>query len=276
MKIGIQGIKGSFHHIIARQYYEGQEIEIVECDTFKDLSKKLHEGNIDQAVMAIENTLAGSILPNFSLIQKYGFKVVGETYLRIQMNLIANPGVNMSAIKEVKSHPIALLQCDQFFAAYPHIKLTEINDTAEGVKLIKEGNITDVAVIGSELACELYEMDFLAKGIETDKKNFTRFLILDKKQNKNDRANKASVVFQLHHEVGNLVDILMILKCHEMNMTKIQSAPILGKPYEYNFHIDLTWDSYEYFQHCMDIVQRNVSHLAILGEYQQGDRNLQP
>lgn len=277
MKVGIQGIAGSFHDIITRKYYQNDlSIEIVECETFKELAFSLKNGDTSQAVMAIENTVAGSILPNFSLIQENNFRIIGEAYLRIEMNLIANKGVEIDSINEVMSHPMAILQCEDFLSEYPAIRSVKINDTAEGVKMLKESNDQSKGVIASEYAASIYDMDVLAKGIESDKQNYTRFLILSKDKKSIEGANKASIVFQLKHEVGNLVDILMILKCHELNMTKIQSAPIVGMPYEYNFHIDLTWEKYDYFKHAMEIVDTKVLHLDVLGEYIQGDRQLQP
>lgn len=274
-KVGIQGIAGSFHDIAVQRYFGEGKVEVVECETFKSLCFALKEGEIDQAMMAIENTVAGSILPNFSLIQENGFQIIGEVYLRIEMNLIANEGADINQITEVASHPMAILQCEDYLSKHKHIKSVKIEDTAEGVKQLSASKDVTKAVIASEYAANMYNMPILEKGIETDKKNFTRFLILSPSKINVEEANKASVVFQLKHEVGNLVDMLMILKCHELNMTKIQSAPIVGKPYEYNFHIDLMWDNYEYFKHAMDILRTKVSHLEILGEYKQGDRKLE-
>lgn len=270
-KVAIQGVKGAFHDIVASEYFTSP-IEIVECSTFQELCNKLKNDECDTAVMAIENTLAGSILPNFTLLEEHGFYVVGEVYLRIKMNLMAIPGQKTQDLYEIQSHPIALLQCREYLKSLGNIHLNEINDTAEGAKILEQRNQQGIGIIASKRAAELYNLEILKSGIETDKKNYTRFLILSKSSTPIQRANKASLVFVLKHEVGSLVDILTILKCHELNMTKILSTPIIGRPYEYAFHIDLTWENKSYFDNAMDIVRRNVAKLRILGTYKQGNK----
>ena len=271
-KVAIQGVRGAFHELAANKYFDN-DIKIIECDTFSDLCKALKNNDADCAIMAIENTLAGAILPNYSLLEEHNFNIHGEIYMRIEMNLMTLPGQNIEDLEEVQSHPMAILQCKPYFDKYPNIKLREIEDTAIGAKKLNENVYKNIGIIASETAAELYDLDIIAKGIETDKKNFTRFLILSNDKDIIDSPNKASIVFSLQHQVGSLVDILTILKCHEINMTKIQSSPIIGQPYEYNFHIDLSWENYYYFKHAMDIVERNVAHLRILGEYKAGAKD---
>lgn len=269
-RVAIQGIRGSFHDIIARHYFSQEAIQTVECHSFDDLCHTLKNDGADLAIMAIENTLAGSILPNYALLEENQFQIIGEDYLRIEMNLMSLEGQKISNLEEVHSHPIALLQCKEFFKNYPKIKLVEINDTADGAKKLKETNTKNIGIIASKMAADLYGLELLAEGIETNKQNYTRFLILSNQKQTIEEANKASIVFSLKHQVGSLVDILMILKCHELNMTSIQSSPIIGSPYEYNFHVDLNWSNRQYFDAAMEILTRNVAHLNILGIYKGG------
>jgi prephenate dehydratase len=272
-KVAIQGIKGSFHDLVVHRYFKNNDLSLLECHSFDHVFAAISAGDADLAVIAIENTLAGSILPNYAHIQNNGFYVSGEIYLHIQMNLLAIKESNISDLKKVASHPMALLQCKEFMNKYPDIELVEISDTADGAREVNERNLKDVGIIASLRAAELYDMEVLNEGIETHKENYTRFLIITKEKVQVTNANKASICFELKHEVGSLVDILMIMKCHELNMTKIQSVPVIGRPYQYHFHVDVCWDNYEYYENAMAIVRRNVHDLQILGVYKQGDKS---
>ena len=272
-RVAIQGIKGSFHDLVVQRYFQQTSITLKECLSFDDVFLALEREEVDLAVVAIENTLAGSILPNYTHIQNNSVFIKGEIYLNIQMNLLALPTQEMSDLKYVASHPMALLQCKQFLSDYPYLELVEISDTAEGARKVRDKELIDTGIIASVRAAELYDLNVLHRGIETHKENYTRFLILSNERGEVHDSNKASICFELKHEVGSLVDILMIIKCHELNMTKIQSVPVVGRPYNYHFHVDLCWKNYEYFENAMSIVQRNVHDLQILGIYKQGDKS---
>ena len=272
-RVAIQGIKGSFHDLVVQRYFKNENFQLIECMSFESVSTTLKDGDADIAIMAIENTLAGSILPNYTHIQENNFFIGGEIYLHIQMNLLALRGNVISDLKRVASHPMALRQCREYFKKYSKIELVEINDTADGARKVSEEQLKDVGIIASKRAADLYGLDVLSEGIETHKENYTRFLVLTRDRIEVSNANKASICFELNHAVGSLVDILMIMKCHELNMTKIQSVPVIGKPYQYHFHVDVMWDNHQYFINGMEIVRNNVSNLQILGEYMQGDKS---
>jgi prephenate dehydratase len=270
VKVAIQGITASFHEAAANKFF-GDEIEVIECLTFNNLCETLKTGRAEFAVMAIENTLAGSLLSNYSLIQDYHFKIVGEVFLRIHMNLLAFPGVKKHEINFVHSHPIAIRQCAEFLWSLPNVKIIEKEDTALCAKEIAEQKMTDVAAIASESAAQKFKLNILEKGIETNKKNFTRFLVLNKQDIHSENNNKASLSFQLQHRSGSLADALMIFKENEINLTKIQSVPVMGKPYEYSFHIDLEWENYSNYTKALNYLIKIVSNLTVFGEYKKGD-----
>lgn len=268
-KIAIQGVAGSFHEMAAFKYF-GEDIETVECDSFKLLSEKLASGEADFAAMAIENTIAGSLLTNYALLKEFHFKVIGEIYLHIEMSLLVNKGVKHKDIEIIHSHPIAIKQCADYMERFDNVRVIQQADTAESAKLILEKGLTNTAAIASAYAAKIYGMDILDKGIETNKRNFTRFLILSKSAEKLKVINKASICFELRHQVGALADVLVIMKNHEVNMTKIQSVPILGKPYEYSFYVDLEWKENEKYEKAIHEILKSVANLSILGEYEKG------
>ncbi|MCS6822774.1 MAG: prephenate dehydratase [Cytophagaceae bacterium] len=270
MKVAIQGGKASFHDIAARKYF-GESIITIPCNTFREVCEQLKKEQCDFAVMAIENSIAASILPNYSLIQSYNLKIIGEIQLRIELNLMALPGVALHQIKKIKSHYMALAQCDEFLAQYPHIKIEEFHDTADSAKDIKENNLTDTAAIASRYAAELYGLDILAESIETVKQNFTRFFILTPdKRHKVPDPDKATLSFRLPHRVGALTEVLQIIVKNNLNLSRIQSLPILGKPDQYTFYIDCEWDNYQDFKNSIGI-NSIVEDLQILGEYKKGE-----
>ena len=247
IKIAILGVKASFHDIVARRYF-GNDIEVDECDTFRDVCESLKNDDCDAAVMAIENTLAGTLLPNYSLLQEYGLHVIGEMHHHIQMCLMAQENVEIKDLKFVMSHPIAIAQCAKFLNGFKHFKVMDVQDTAGSAKAIKEDNLMDSAAIASEQAAKAYGLSIIQRNIETNKLNYTRFLVLKKdKQGKIDGANKTSLHFELLHEVGSLASVLSIFNDNGINLSKIQSIPIIGKPFEYTFILDLHLDDLMFF-----------------------------
>ncbi len=274
-RIAIQGGLGAFHEIAAKQYFSNMDIEIVPQDTFKEVIHSVKNKNADFGIMAIENTLAGSILPNYKLLRYSSKKIIGEIYLRIRQNLVALSGQKIKDIKEVYSHPIALLQCESFFEKYPSIRLIESIDTALSAKDIHDKKLKGVGAIASTLAAEMYKLDILAASIETDKKNYTRFLILQTDDGvgngiKLSDTNKASIYFALAHQVGSLSKILSTLSFYDMNLSKIQSMPIIGKDWEYQFYIDIEYDDYKRYRHAFEAIKPFTSSLGVLGEYCKG------
>jgi prephenate dehydratase len=269
LKIAIQGIKTSFHEVAALTYFN-QPVETVECLSFHRLCESLQNGSADYAVMAIENSIAGSILPNYFLLQEYHFSIIGEIYLPIHMHLLALPGVELSDIRVIESHPMAIRQCAEYLQSLPGIEIRESDDTALSAKRVKEMKLKNVAAIANEFSAKQYGLRILDRRIETHKKNFTRFLILTKRGNGKTESNKASLCFEVANEVGSLAEALMTLKNKSINLTKIQSIPIIGKPSEYSIHIDVEWKRRKNYDDAMHAVLRQVKNLNVLGEYKKG------
>jgi prephenate dehydratase len=275
-KIAIQGIAGSFHEDAARNYFGDEEIEVVECKSFQSVCELIDSDQVNIAVMAIENSIAGSILQNYSLIRDYHLRIIGEIYLHIQMNLMMLPGGKTENIKTIYSHPIAIRQCAEYIEKYfPNAKIRENQDTAASGKLLGEDNLTDAAAIGNLRTAELYGLEVLDKGIETNKKNYTRFWILSKHANHMPENNKASLCFEVGHYYGALAKVLNIFAENKINLNKIQSVPILGKPNEYTMHVDVEWDAVENYEHAIHLILKNVSSMSILGEYVRGELKIQ-
>jgi prephenate dehydratase len=275
LKIAIQGVQGAFHEIAARYFHTADDIEIVPADTFDILVQKVESGEADAAVMAIENTIAGSILRNYNLLNNSNLRIKGEVFLRIKQNLMALNGVKIEDLKEVHSHPIALQQCVDFFEKHPHIRLVEAHDTALVAREIKEKKLKKIGAIASELAAEIYGMNILAPAIETYKKNYTRFLYISKDDQTFDthtpQYDKVSVVFSTNHTVGSLHKALDVLSKHNCNLTKIQSAPIMDKPWEYMFFVDFTIGNYSDYPKAMLELLRVAAEVKVLGEYKSGE-----
>lgn len=271
MKIAIQGGRASFHDITAR-YYFGEDIEISPCGTFRELCNQLDTDVVDYAVMAVDNSIAASILPNYALIEEYGFKIIGEVYLQIKQYIMCMPDTSAAHIRWVMSHYMALNQCEDYLLGRPQMQRREYHDTADSAKYIKEHNSKDIAAIASRYACELYGLKLLEpESIETYKNNFTRFFILSKnKKFKADTANKATISFRLADKVGSLEKVLKIIVDNEVNLTKIQSLPVFGKAAEYRFHVDCEWNDYAKFKKSIAI-NSIVEDLKILGEYKKGE-----
>ncbi|GAA0749326.1 prephenate dehydratase [Gaetbulibacter jejuensis] len=266
--VAIQGIKGSFHHIVSKQFFD-DTVAIDECLSFDIAVNSLLSGKSDTVIMAIENSIAGSIIPNYALIDTHNLHIIGEHYLDVQHNLMALPNQSLSAIKEVYSHPMALLQCKEFFKAYPHIKLIEDKDTAEVAQRIKEQNLKGVAAIASGLAAELFELEILAESIQTIKHNETRFVIVKTQNSEISESdiNKASIKFELDHKRGSLATVLNVMSDCKLNLTKIQSLPKINSPWKYAFFVDVTFDAYKDFKKAKSILQIMAQDLKILGEY---------
>ena len=271
-KVAIQGVSGAFHEIAARQYFEGEEIESLPCITFKDLFRALAADESLLGIIAIENTIAGSLLQNHNLLRESGCMIVGEHKLRIEHNLAALPGQRIEDIQEVYSHPIALMQCEDFIDEHRHMKAIESEDTALSAKEIADNKIPGRAAICSSLAAEKYGLEVIARGIETNKRNFTRFLMiaeptLAEEMTNGTLLNKSSLVFTLPHEEGSLAKVLSILSFYHVNLTKIQSLPIIGREWEYQFYINLTFDDYTRYRQSLDAIRPLTKDFQLLGEY---------
>ncbi len=267
-RIAIQGIKGSFHHQVASEYF-GKDIELTECLSFDRLVTSLLEKESSDAVMAIENSIAGSIIPNYALIDKNDLHIVGEHYLNIHHNLMALPGQHIEDIKEVYSHPMALLQCKEFFKKHPNIKLVEDSDTAEVAKRIADQQLKGVGAIAAAMAANLYNLDILAHEIQTIKHNETRFVVLHTKNSllPESAINKASLCFTTDHKRGSLATVLNVMSDCRMNLTKIQSLPVIETPWVYAFFVDVTFADYEDFAKAKSIMSIMVGDFKVLGEY---------
>lgn len=266
--VAIQGVLGSYHHIVSQQYFEG-DIAVKEYLTFDRVVDSLVSKECDAAILAIENSIAGSIIPNYALIDSNHLHIVGEHYLDIQHNLMALNGQSIEDIKEVCSHPMALLQCKKFFRKYPHIKLVEDKDTADVAKRIQDQKLKHVAAVASDLAAELFNLHILAKSIQTIKHNETRFVIVKRTNSEipEDRINKASLKFELQHKRGSLATILNVMSDCHLNMTKIQSLPKIDTPWKYAFFVDVTFEKYEDFSKAKSIMKIMAQDFKILGEF---------
>ncbi|SKB70669.1 prephenate dehydratase [Maribacter arcticus] len=268
LKIAIQGIKGSNHHQVAKDCY-GDDIELVECLSFDELVDKLLSKEADQGVMAIENSIAGSIIPNYALVNHNDLHIIGEYYLNIHHNLMVLKGQKISDISEVSSHPMALLQCKEYFRQYPHIKLVEDVDTAETAKRIQEQKLAHVAAIAPKVAAELYGLDIVANDIQTIKNNATRFIIV---QTKNDalpeaEITKASIRFITDHKRGSLAAVLNVMSDCRLNLTKIQSLPVIETPWKYAFFVDVTFNDFADFTKAKSLLNIMAEDFKVLGEY---------
>ena len=270
-RVAIQGVKGCFHEQAARLFYEehGQTVpDIVECLTFDDLYRSMNDGVADAAVMAIENTVSGGLLPNFELLRKYDRQIKGEVFLRIQQNLMALPGQSIEDIKEVRTHYMAINQTREFFKDYPWIRLVESEDTAKSAADVAAEGLMGVGAVASTLAAELYGLEILAESIETYKQNFTRFLVLDDSLEVDKaKVNKASMCFTLPHTPGSLAHVLTIMSFYGMNLTRIQSLPIPGQEWQYFFYVDIKFDDYVRYGQAVAAVRPLMEDLNVLGEY---------
>lgn len=266
-KIAIQGVHGCFHEQAARLFY-GPQIDICECLGFEDLFEALQEKKARGAIMAIENTVAGGLLPNYSLLRKYNIKIKGEVFLPIQQNLMAISGQRIEDITEVHSHYMAIAQTREFFRQYPHIQLVESEDTAKSAAEIAKDKRLHTGAIASALAAELFGLEILQAGIETCKQNFTRFLILDDEIRVEEKEiDKSSVWFTLPHKTGSLSQVLSVFAFYGLNLTKIQSLPIPGREWQYFFYADLKFEDYSRYKEAINAVRPLTEDLTLMGEY---------
>jgi len=266
--IAIQGIKGSFHHQVAQDYFY-QNVEVDECLSFEELVDSLLSGKSDQAVMAIENSIAGPIIPNYALIDKNNLHIIGEHYLDIQQNLMALKGQKIEDILEVHSHPMALLQCMEFLKKYPNIKLVEDKDTAETARRIQQNQIKGIAAIASKTASEMYDLEILAPEIQTINNNMTRFVIIKKENSfvEENEINRASIKFELDHKRGSLAAVLNVMSDCKLNLTKIQSLPKIETPWKYSFFVDVTFERYKDYAKAKSLLAIMAEYFKVLGEY---------
>ena len=274
MQVGIQGGAGSFHEIVSLFHF-GKNCNNVAFESFDKLVDSVEANRLDAGFMAIENTVAGSLLPNYALLENKSTKITGEILLRIEQNLMVLPNQTIDDIKEVHSHPMALQQCADFFKQYPHIKLIESDDTANSAKRIAEQNLNSVAAIASIRAADLFGLKVINRGIETNKRNFTRFLIisnnkdLQTKYHDDTKINKASISFSLPHEKGSLSSVLSIFAFYNINLTKIQSIPLIGKEWEYHFIVDLAFENKKIFEQSFNAIKPLLSEFQIYGVYEK-------
>ncbi|QNM84453.1 prephenate dehydratase [Polaribacter pectinis] len=268
--IAIQGAEGSNHHKVARDFY-GNDIQLKECMSFDVLVDSLLDKTANLGVMAIENTIAGSIIPNYALIDNNNLHVVGEEYLNIHHHLMCLENQTIEDIKEVWSHPMALLQCKEFFKKHPHIKLVEDVDTAEVAKRISKENLKGIAAIAPKIAAEIFDLSIIEDEIQTIKDNSTRFVIVQTNEPAiNEEVNKASLKFQLNHKRGSLAAILNVLSDCKMNLTKIQSLPVIEMPWKYSFFVDVTFEEYKEYEKAKAIIEIMAEEFKILGTYKNG------
>ena len=269
-KVGIQGIPGCFHDIAAHEWFSEEDIETIGFGSFEDMFTALDADREMMAAVAIENTIAGALLQNFEYIRKSGRKVIGECRIRVSHSLCALPGTSIEDIKEVRSHYMALLQCRQFLSLHPHIKKREDFDTAGCARKVAEEQMAGTAAISPAYAARLYGLEVLAEGIEDDNRNFTRFLIIGPEDSPTpEDADKISVAFTVPHEKGALSKVLTILTFYDINLTMLQSMPVVGHEWEYRFYADLTFDDAERCTQALAAVRPLTSDFKILGTYRQ-------
>ena len=278
-KIAIQGTLGSYHDIAAHKYFEGEEIELICCANFEDVFTSIRKDSQVIGMLAIENTIAGSLLHNNELLRQSGTQIVGEYKLRISHSFVCLPDEDWDDITEVNSHPIALMQCREFLGQHPRIKVVEGEDTALSAEIIRKENLRGHAAICSKAAAERYGMKVLQEGIETNKHNFTRFLVicdpwLSDELKDRTKINKANIVFSLPHSEGSLSQVLSIFSFYKINLTKIQSLPIIGREWEYLFYVDVMFNDYLRYKQAIDAVTPLTKALKILGEYAEGESTI--
>jgi prephenate dehydratase len=272
-RVTIQGVAGCYHDAAARAYFNDEEITTIPCDSFTELFQRMGCDASLLGIVAIENTIAGSILPNHELLRQSNMQIVGEHKMHISHVLAALPGQSIDELSEVNSHPMALMQCEQFLRQHPNLKMIEKFDTAGSAQEIAEHKLMGHAAVCGEYAANLYGLNILEHGIETNKRNFTRFLIIadpllaSEMRPREEKINKSSIMFTLPHTNGALSKVLTIFSFYDINLSKIQSLPIIGREWEYRFYIDLTFDSYVRYHQSIDAVRPLLNDLKILGEY---------
>jgi prephenate dehydratase len=274
-RVSIQGVAGCFHDAAARQYFQGEDITTVPCETFNQLFESVSSDASLLGIVAIENTIAGSILANHELLRNSNLTIIGEHKMRISHVLCALPGQTVDELTEVNSHPIALMQCEQFLSRHPNLRMVEKFDTAGSAQEIAQKGLVGHGAICGEYAATLYGLDILERGIETNKRNFTRFFIVadpllaNEIGPKESEVNKASIVFTVPHTKGALSKALTIFSFYDINLSKIQSTPIIGREWEYRFYVDLTFDSIVRYNQAIDAVRPLINDIKVLGQYRE-------
>ncbi|MBI3501219.1 MAG: prephenate dehydratase [Bacteroidetes bacterium] len=279
IKVAIQGARGSFHELAGIKHF-GDNIQIMECVTFKNVFDSVINGEAAFGITAIENTVAGTILPNYAMLRESGVKIIGEVYLHIQQNLLALKGQTIEDIKEVHSHPMAIMQCQNFFEKHQHIKLIEADDTASRAKWIFENKLKAMGAIAGIHVAKMYNLQILSEGIETHKKNFTRFLVitcplpgsLSQWERDGVRADKATACFNVSNKKGSLAKVLTKLAAYDINLSKIQSLPVIGKEWEYYIHVDMEFENYSNYKKALEEIMPSLNEFKILGEYKRGNK----
>ena len=272
MRISVQGEKGCFHEVAARLFFSNEEVEIVYCTSFDLTLMAVKEAKADFAAMAIENARSGSILSNYTLIRESGMKIIGEINLRIKQNLMALPGQTLVSVREIRSHPIALEQCMTFLSRLRGITLVEADDTAGSARQISENKLTGVATIASAAAAEIYGLEIIAPGIETYRKNYTRFVIAREEKDARSDGNKVSICFSTGHEPGSLAAVLVRLAELDINLSKIQSVPRLNGEWEYLFYADLELKTDHDMGLIKNVLENYTTNLEVLGIYNKGEQ----
>ncbi|WP_291562967.1 prephenate dehydratase [Bacteroides sp.] len=278
-RIAIQGVKGSYHDIAAHKYFKDEEIELICCNTFEEVFAQMKKDSDVIGIIAIENTIAGSLLHNYELLRESGTTIIGEHKLRISHSIMCLPEDNWEDLTEVNSHPVALAQCRDFLHNHPELKVVETEDTAGSAENIRKNNLRGHAAICSKYAAGLYDMKILEEGIETNKHNFTRFLVISNpwladELKDRSKVNKANIVFSLPHSEGSLSQVLSIFSFYKINLTKIQSLPIIGREWEYMFYVDVMFNDYLRYKQSIDAVTPLTKALKILGEYAEGESTI--
>ena len=278
-KIAIQGVKGSYHDIAAHKYFKDEDIELICCNTFEEVFAQMKKDSDVIGVIAIENTIAGSLLHNYELLRESGATIIGEHKLRISHSIMCLPEDNWEDLTEVNSHPVALAQCRDFLHNHPELKVVETEDTAGSAENIRKNNQRGHAAICSKYAAGLYDMKILEEGIETNKHNFTRFLVISNpwladELKDRSKVNKANIVFSLPHSEGSLSQVLSIFSFYKINLTKIQSLPIIGREWEYMFYVDVMFNDYLRYKQSIDAVTPLTKAFKILGEYAEGESTI--
>jgi prephenate dehydratase len=275
MTISIQGVKGAFHEEAAINYYGG-EIEILPNISFYEVIESIRDNHAKAGIMAVENTISGTIHSNLNLIRESELAICGEVYLQIEQNLVGLPGISIEDLAEVHSHYMAIEQCRNFFRKHPHIKLIESDDTALSMKEIAEKQLTNVGAIGSRIGARHYGLNIIAESIETNKKNYTRFLIVER-ENKtgSDKINKSSISMTLPNYKGSLSQVLSVIAFYDVDLSKIESVPVVGEPWHYRFYIDVLFENHDKYKSMMQAIGPLTDELQILGEYASGSKSFE-
>ncbi len=275
LKIAIQGIERSFHDMAVQQLFPDEKINLITCSSFDKVTQAITNYSADYGVLALENTTVGSILPNYNLIDACNLEIIDEIFLNIQMYIMALDTEHIFDIEEIHSHPVALLQCKEYLRKFPpHVKIIEGADTASEAKRIKDNNLKGVAAIAGKQVAESYGLKILDSNIQNNKENQTRFVLIGKKGIiRNNQANKATLKFKLDHRVGSLSNVLQLFSTFDISLTKIQSLPIVGEPWQYAFFIDVLFKDYQVFQEVTSVLTKAVKELKIIGVYSDNKEN---